>query len=112
MVGSCVPPPPLQLLVDLSEYVSLTSPASAASVSAKAQRQPPDPPPVSTRAPAAELVSVHADRTDGAVRTRRRLPCLITNRGHVVVSFLVLVLGPSGLRLTEDHSKVTADDSN
>ncbi|KAE8279626.1 Pyruvate dehydrogenase E1 component subunit alpha, somatic form, mitochondrial [Larimichthys crocea] len=55
-----------ELLIDLSEYVSLTSPASAASVSAKARRQPPDPPPVSTRAPAAELVSVHADRTDGA----------------------------------------------
>ncbi|KAG8009651.1 Acyl-coenzyme A thioesterase 10, partial [Nibea albiflora] len=48
------------LLIDLSEFVSLTSPASA-----KAQRQPPDPPPVSTRAPAAELVSVSAARLDG-----------------------------------------------
>ncbi|XP_034717605.1 pyruvate dehydrogenase E1 component subunit alpha, somatic form, mitochondrial-like isoform X1 [Etheostoma cragini] len=51
-----------ELLIDLSEYVSVTSPAAPAL--AQAQRQPPKPPPVSTRAPAAQLVSGQADPLD------------------------------------------------
>uniref|UniRef100_A0A667ZRG4 Pyruvate dehydrogenase E1 component subunit alpha n=1 Tax=Myripristis murdjan TaxID=586833 RepID=A0A667ZRG4_9TELE len=47
-----------ELLIDLSEYVSLTSPAAPAL--AKTQRQPPKPPPVSTRASAEQLVSAPA----------------------------------------------------
>ncbi|KAA8580512.1 hypothetical protein FQN60_013470 [Etheostoma spectabile] len=49
-----------QLLIDLSEYVSVTSPAAAAPALAQAQRQPPKPPPVSTRA----LVSGQTDQPD------------------------------------------------
>lgn len=62
LVGSCVP----QLLTDLSEYVSLTSPAAPALPTT--QRQPPKPPPVSTRASAAELVSAQTDQLDRPVR--------------------------------------------
>lgn len=76
LVGSCAP----QLLIDLSEYVSLTSPA--APVLAQTGRQPPKPPPVSTRAPAAELVSSQTDQLDRPVRTCSILHvCLITNTG-------------------------------
>lgn len=50
LVGSCV----LQLLIDLSEYVNLSSATMPAL--AKTQWQPPKPLPVSTRASAAQLV--------------------------------------------------------
>ncbi|XP_069368497.1 pyruvate dehydrogenase E1 subunit alpha 1b isoform X1 [Paralichthys olivaceus] len=51
-----------ELLVDLSEYVSLTSPSTPDL--AKTQRQPPKPPPVSTRAPVEQLVSPQSDPLD------------------------------------------------
>ncbi|XP_033964692.1 pyruvate dehydrogenase E1 subunit alpha 1b isoform X1 [Pseudochaenichthys georgianus] len=49
-----------ELLVDLSEYVSVTSPPPAPTV-ALTQRQPPKPPPVRTRAPAEQLVKNQAE---------------------------------------------------
>ncbi|KAK5849800.1 hypothetical protein PBY51_014105 [Eleginops maclovinus] len=51
-----------ELLVDLSEYVSVTSPPLAPAM-AQTQRQPPKPPPVRTIAPAEQLVKNQA-KTD------------------------------------------------
>lgn len=73
------PVSPPQLLIDLSEYVSLTSPAAPAL--AQTQRQPPKPPPASTRASAAELVSGQTDQLDRPVRSGILHVCLITNGG-------------------------------
>ncbi|XP_034416370.1 pyruvate dehydrogenase E1 subunit alpha 1b isoform X1 [Cyclopterus lumpus] len=53
-----------ELLIDLSEYVNVTSLATP--TLAQTLRQPPKPPPVGPRAPAAaQLVSAQTDRLDG-----------------------------------------------
>ncbi|XP_068566383.1 pyruvate dehydrogenase E1 subunit alpha 1b isoform X2 [Cebidichthys violaceus] len=65
------------LLVDLSEYVSVTSPAAPAL--AQTRRQPPKPPPVSTRVLASAQTD-QLDQLDGPVRALEP-PCVITNRG-------------------------------
>lgn len=86
LVGSCVP----QLLIDLSEYVNVTSPAAPAL--AQTQRQPPKPPPVRTRAPAAELVSAQTDQLDRPVRTR---VASSMSAWSLTGRVLFVVLGPS-----------------
>lgn len=75
LVGSCAP----QLLIDLSEYVNLTS--AVVPALPHTQRQPPKPPPVSTNAtPAGELVSNLTDQLDRLVRICvASSVCLITN---------------------------------
>lgn len=88
LVGSCVP----QLLIDLSEYVNLTSPVAPALP--HTQRQPPKPPPVSTKATSAgQLVSDLAGQLDRPVRTRVASSlCLITNGSgkQSCLSFLII----------------------
>ncbi|XP_034427636.1 pyruvate dehydrogenase E1 subunit alpha 1b isoform X2 [Hippoglossus hippoglossus] len=64
------------LLIDLSEYVSLTSPSSPDL--AKTRRQPAKPPPVSTRAPVDQLVSPQSDPPGARVVVSRSFADLTT----------------------------------